>query len=151
MAIAEGRFRRIHNGVPHCAIVEATVIPTENETLIAIDCQGKGWERQGWLEDASPIGYDDWKAGAARGAEFALNIAQRTANVTINRITGMITDTNPSTVCGAAAHAVWNALSYMPDGHVVKTMDDIVFRGWKRSSDDIPTIEELCGVSRNSG
>ena len=36
-------------------------------------------------------------------------------------------------------------------GHVVKKMDDIVFRGWKRPSDDIPTIEELCGVSRNSG
>jgi hypothetical protein len=151
MTVAEGRFRRIHDGVPHCAIVEATVVPTAAETSITVECKGNGWERQGWLEDASAIGYEDWKAGATRGVQFALEIAQRTAKVTISRITGMITDTNPSTVCGAAAHAVWNALSYSPDDSVVVTMDEVVFRGWKRSPGDVPTIEELHGISKNSG
>jgi hypothetical protein len=78
MTVAEGRFRRIHDGVPHCAIVEATVVPTAAETSITVECKGNGWERQGWLEDASAIGYEDWKAGATRGVQFALEIAQRT-------------------------------------------------------------------------
>lgn len=91
MCTAEGRFRRIHDGVPHCAIVEVTVTLTEDESTVVTNCQGKGWECQGSLEDAPPTDYDDWKSGAVCGALFALLIAQRTANVTVNRITGMVT------------------------------------------------------------
>lgn len=145
MSIAEGKFRRIHKGIPHCAIVEAKVIPTATETSITMDCRGAGWQRQGCLEDAPLIGYDDWKAGAVRGSQFALDVAKQSAHVTILRITGMITDTNPSTVCGAAAHAVWKALAYAPDNKALNAMDEVVLRGWERPGNYVPTIEELNG------
>ena len=144
MTTAEGRFRTIHGGVPHCAIVEVRVTDS-SKSNIEVECNGKGWERQGSLEDASESGYTDWKMGARRGAEFALQIANSTSDVTIKRITGMITDTNPSTVCGATVFAVWNALEFVPDEKTVTTLESVVVLGWKRQNDDIPTMDELCG------
>ena len=97
------------------------------------------------MEDASETGYDDWKLGARRGAEYALHIANSTSDVKIIRITGLITDTNPSTVCVAAAFAVWKALDFVPDEQIVTTMESVVVLVWKRNNDDIPSMDELRG------
>lgn len=121
------------------------VVTPSSLTNISIDCSGKEWKRQGDLEDASEAGYDDWKQGARRGAEFALHVMGATANVTICRITGRIIDTNPSTVCAASAFAIWNALNYIPKEAVTKTMESVVSQGWKRPVNDVPSITELGG------
>lgn len=143
MPITEGRFRRVHGGFPHCGIVELSVEPSDSPTDISVQCSGAGWIRQGSLEDASADGYDDWKRGAVRGVEFALTVADQRAVVVIRRITGMITDTNPSIVAGAAALAIWDALEFTSDETVITTMESVVFRGWKRDNSDIPTVNEL--------
>ena len=145
MPITEGRFRRIHGGLPHCGIVELSVEPSDLPTNISVECSGTGWIRQGSLEDASADGYDDWKQGAVRGVEFALTVADQRADVVIRRITGMVTDTNASVTAGAAALAVWNAFEFSPDQTVIATMESVIFRGWKRDNSDIPTVNELLG------
>lgn len=145
MAVVEGRFRRIKNQLPHCAIVELDVDTDANNTSIADRCAGDGWVAQGYLEDASAGRYEDWKAGARVGVEFALQVSNVTANVVVRRITGMITDTNPSVVAAAAANAIWNAVGFSPPADVIALMESVVFQSWPRGHEYVPTVAEFQG------
>ncbi len=145
MAVVEGRFLRVSDQLPHCAIVELDVDTNAGGTHIADHCTGDGWVAQGYLENASAKGYDDWKAGARVGVEFALQVANVTANVVIRRITGMLTDTNPSIVAAAAANAIWDAVEFSPSSEAIACMESVVFQSWPRDHDYVPTVAELLG------
>ncbi|MDF1741196.1 MAG: hypothetical protein P1U86_18690 [Verrucomicrobiales bacterium] len=109
--LAEGKVAKVVTGFCHAAIVEVDVEPSPT-TEISTHCSGEGWIRQGSLEDATADGYTSWKDGAESGVRFALAHIGRTARVRIERVTGMITDTNATCCAVAAARAVWNGLGY---------------------------------------
>src|SRR5262249_14783579 len=94
---------------------------------------------QGYLEDVPARGYEIWKAGARAGVEFALAVAALPpARVTINRITGLTTDTNPTVVGVAAAFALWQAVGFSPSAEVVVRLEAAAFTSWQRDPDEIP-------------
>jgi hypothetical protein len=151
MHIVEGRFRRIHNGVPYCAIVELVVATDVSSTSVVDDCSGGGWRAQGYIEEVPADGYDDWKAGARKGAEFALSVASQSALVVIRRIAGLTTDTNPSIAAAAAADAVSRGLTFTPPSEIVAAMESVVFKSWDRDFDFVPTVSELAGRPSQDG
>ena len=94
---------------------------------------------QGYIEDVPAHGYDDWKQGAALGAEYALEVAGGKArSVVVSRIQGLTTDTNPTVVGAAAALGVWEAVGYQPTPEQTRQIERHVFSSWQRPFDALP-------------
>jgi hypothetical protein len=144
VSIAEGVIRRIHNKLPYVAAVTVQVEHHVPHSEIHARCTGLGWGgSQGTLDDVSARGYEDWKAAAIYGAQYALWIAAaRPCRITITRIVGRDgTDTNPTIVGAAAAYAVWKALTYQPSREISEWIEAIVFRSWQ-TPDALPNFDK---------
>lgn len=87
-------------------------LEAEGSTSIVFKTTGNGYSPQGCVVDASESGYEDWKTGARDGVMFALQYARKTAKVEVLRISGLLTDTNPTDVSIASAIAVFKILKY---------------------------------------
>ncbi|WP_404786364.1 hypothetical protein [Altericista sp. CCNU0014] len=76
--ISKERFARYKNGKPHFAECEVGIyFSSEVSTVVVVvDCNGRGFYSQGYIESVPANGYEDWKQGAKIGVEFALLTAQ---------------------------------------------------------------------------
>ena len=139
MSSGEARFARVRQGIPYFAEVALEVDLTGELAVTRCECAGGGFAAQGQLETVTPEGYDDWKAGARAGVDFAASIAALPpARVTIVRIAGLTTDTNPTVVGAAAACALWQAVGFSPPAHVIDRLEAAVFASWNLSGDSVP-------------
>ena len=139
MIESDGKFARVWSGLPHFAQVAIRI--EEGTGNISIACSGAGFTSQGRFEDAPVAGYEPWKAGAAAGVRYALGHAGRAdVDVTITRITGLSTDTNPTIVGAAAALATWNGLAFAPAPAEWARVESIVFGSWQRPQDEVPSF-----------
>lgn len=128
----EGCFLR-QNAQSYVARVTVIVTPAEENSVF--DSSDSEACRAKELTPAVP---EDWKLGAKAGTLFALSVAGADSfHVEITRIVGTYIDTNPTIVCGAAARAVWEALSFHPSDSVVKWYEREVLTSW-RHRDEIP-------------
>jgi hypothetical protein len=135
----EHRFARVHGGKTYFAQVAVAVEDGSGE--VAVMCSGHGFRSQGQMEEVPAVGYDDWKAGAIAGVRHALAQAGRLdVNVTISRIVGISTDTNPTIVGAAAARAVWGALGFEAGPVETARVDAIVFSSWQRAQEEPPSF-----------
>jgi hypothetical protein len=142
MSFGEARFARVRQGIPHFAEIALEVEPTSELGVTRCACAGRGFVAQGHLEEAPPEGYDDWKAGGRAGVDFALSVAALPpVRVTILRIAGLTTDTNPTIVGAAAAFALWQAVGFSPPAHVIERLEAAVFASWQRPHDLVPKFE----------
>lgn len=138
MLNAEAKIRRIRSGLLHFAEVALRLESPSSAPGIEFHCSGEGWIRQGRIEDAPSTGYDDWKAGARIGVEFALSVmSSPPTRVLIDRISGLVTDTNPTIVGGAAALAVWEALAFSPPPDTLERLEAVVFASWRQPPDTV--------------
>jgi hypothetical protein len=139
MIISQERFARYKNRKPYFAECEVTVEYPSATPDIVFDCNGYGFTGQGYIESVSEKGYDDWKAGAKVGVEFALLIAKAThCRAVITRIEGMATETNPTIIGFTAAIATWKALEFAPSEELIARLEDQVFESWSKSHDEVP-------------
>lgn len=117
MREAEGTFLRQKKGLGYAARVSLRVDPHTHHSSISVACYGRGWTAQGSVEEVPAKGYDPWKAGAVAGIRFALRAAAvEKGSVTVTRIVGMVSDTNPTIVGAAAIDGFWKALGYTRPG-----------------------------------
>jgi hypothetical protein len=108
---------------------------------IVFECSGKGFLGQGSIEDVPASGYEDWRAGARAGVSFALAaVGATTARVVVQRISGLSTDTNPTVVAVAAAHAVWNGLGVSPPSAASAQLERMMFSSGLRPADEVPSF-----------
>ncbi len=136
---AKAKLARIHGGLPHFAEVTLTLERSTGAPSIGFACSGRGFLGQGQLEEVPEVGYDAWKAGGRAGVELALSVAGLpSARVTITRIAGLSTDTNPTVVGAAAAHALWSAAGYSPSADVVGRLEAAVLASWRRPVHEVP-------------
>jgi hypothetical protein len=152
MPSAQAKFARIRDKLPHFAEVAVEVELSHPPSDVTFDCQGEGWLGQGYIDDVPASGggyYEGWKAGAREGAFFALRASEVTARVRVTRISGLLTDTNPSIVAMAAALAVWRALSLQePPSWAVERLESVVFGSWQQGPDFVP---DLSTTRQNGG
>lgn len=140
---AQGRFTRYKFSKPFFAIVTVTVEPA-TEPSIEVKCSGNFRPEdfmQGQIEDVAERGHNDWKAGGCAGVSYALRLAQAPpCRVTITKIEGLFTDTNPTIVGAAAAFAVWKALDYQPSQEEIQRLEEIVFSSWSLPDGAVPSF-----------
>jgi hypothetical protein len=142
MASGEARFARVHQGLSYFAEVALEVELTGERGATRCACTGSGFVAQGHLEEVPRDGYDGWKAGGRAGVDFAVSAAALPpARVTIVRIAGLTTDTNPTVVAAAAAFALWQVVGFSPPAHVIERLEAAVFTSWRRPPDQVPKFE----------
>jgi hypothetical protein len=139
MRNTEGRFCRVHQGLPYAARVTVRVSEDPTGPAIVLQCSSQPPFPRSDQEDTPAAGYDDWKEGAVVGARYALEVAGRTGcRVLIARIMGMTTDTNPTVVGAAAMDAVWQAIGHTPSAAQVRQVEQVVFGSWQQPYNAIP-------------
>jgi len=128
---AEGRFLRQYRGKGYAARVTIDMQPTTGPGIITVRCTGTPLFRQGAIEEVPAEGWDDWKAGAVTGVQYALTRAnQLNSQVVINRILGTFTDTHPSIIALAAAYAVWRTLGWTPTPEDTQYLESVALAGF---------------------
>ena len=136
---SEGRFLRQTRRGGYAARVSLVIETYSPNPQIEFNCTGEGWTAQGNIEEVPAEGYDDWKGGAVAGIRHAMRQAGRTdCSVSVTRILGMATDTNPSIVAAAAAFAVWDAIEYQPSASQVEFLQETALTSWDKPHDLIP-------------
>ena len=136
--LVEGRFARYKIDKPYAAVVEVELNSTAEGPFVVVQTDGEGWTGQGAIESVPRIGYDNWKAGAVAGAQYALQACGNpTYAVVIRSIRGMQTDTNPTVVAAAAINAVWKALAFQPSDAVIACIEQKVFSSWSMPRDAV--------------
>lgn len=122
------------------AIVTLRLTEASEELGVTIRCTAPPTiASQGYFEDVPAKGYDDWKQGAALGAEYALEVAGEEArSIVVSRIVGLTTETNPTVVGAAAALGVWEAVGYQPTPEQIQQIERNVFGSWQRPFDALP-------------
>ncbi len=139
MLVGQAKLARIHGGRPHFAEVALTLEVSTGATAIDFACTGRGFLGQGHVEEVPDLGYDDWKAGARAGVAHALSVAELpSARVTITRLAGLSTDTNPTVVGAAAAYALWSAAQFAPPADVVERLEAAVLASGQRPWQEVP-------------
>lgn len=143
MIQSDGRFLRVLLGRCFAARVTVQREPGVTESYIRLACSGAGWVAQGYAEEVPAEGYDDWKAGAVAGAEYALRLAGIPCGVVVQKIVGLTTDTTPAAVGAATAYAIWQGLGWQPPETVIQQMERVV----SSNKDDVPDFAVLVGES----
>lgn len=142
MSSGEARFARVHLGLLYLAEVALEVELAGEPRATRCASAGSGFVGQGHLEEVPSEGYDHWKAGGRAGVDFAVSVAALSeARVTIVRIAGLTTDTNPTVVGAAAALALWQAIGFSPPAHVIARLEAAVFASWQRPPGQVPKFE----------
>jgi hypothetical protein len=138
--LSEGRYIRQTKGKGYAAIVEICVNLAAPAQSITVACHGpKPQESQGKLFDVPAEGFESWKQGARAGVGYALATAGHPSiAVTVTRIQGHHTDTNPTIVGTAAIHAVWKALKIEPTDEKGAHVNEMALGSWDRPLDAFP-------------
>ena len=130
------KFARVCKGISYFAEVELTTEPETNEFSVGFDCVGDGFHSQGYIEEAPKIGYDDWKAGAKTGVEYAAKAAGITkCLVKVTAIRGLTSDTNPIIIAGASAFAFWQAVGFDAGLDLKSQIESKILDSWKCGKD----------------
>jgi hypothetical protein len=102
---------------------------------------GRGFVSQGYIEEVPEKGYDDWKQGALAGIAYALATSvDHPCQVTVTKIEGLSSDTNPTIVGGAAIQALWFAVEYAPSQEQMEHVDRLVFQSFSHPADHLPAF-----------
>jgi hypothetical protein len=136
---SEGKIACIRNKLLYFAVVHLEIRFPAEETSILMACHGRGFVSQGYIEEVPEKGYDDWKQGALAGIAYALaTCVDRPCQVTVTKIEGLSSDTNPTIVGDAAIQALWSAMQYTPSREQMERVDQLVFQSFSHPVDYLP-------------
>lgn len=140
--IIKQKFNKIKNGISYFAEVHLMVDLEACNKIIKIQCAGQGFSTQGSIEEVPKIGYAAWKQGAILGIKYACQKANLlNYNITIMKIRGLSTDTNPTIVGMASILAIWQTVNFIPTTDTINTLEEQVFASWDKEFSVLPDFD----------
>jgi hypothetical protein len=138
--LSEGRYFRQTKGKGYAARVEVCVNLAAPAQAIALACHGpKPSGSQGEMIEVPAEGFEPWKQGAVAGVAYALATAGHPSiAVTVTRIQGLFTYTNPTIIGAAAIDAVRKALKIEPKDEEGAHVSERVLGSWDRPINAVP-------------
>jgi len=154
MALIKSEYKvaKIQQGNPYLGEVHLTIELTTNESLeIVENYQGNGFVSQGYEEVIAEKGEHTWKKGVLSGITYAYNklIGNQGLKVTITRVSGLITDTNPTILGFAASRAILTKLEHTECKQDLAILENLVLNSWNDDFEAIPDFENECKNSWN--
>ncbi|OQP44637.1 hypothetical protein A4H97_09735 [Niastella yeongjuensis] len=127
------KWTKIKNGIGYVAIVNIEVFPNlEGTNEINEHYNGIGFTSQGYIEEVSAKGYDDWKAGARSGLKYGFSLVDRYSTVQINKIEGLTSDTNPTIVGYTILRAFLDSINHELDNDQIRKLEEFVLCSWTK-------------------
>ena len=92
----EYQFLKVKNGKYYFAFINLEIEISDFKNEIIENFSGNGYSNHSI--DVGENGADNWKLGLRRGLEFALSLSDNFYKITVNKLEGKITDTNPTII-----------------------------------------------------
>jgi len=137
----------IKNGKPFLGevILKIELIPNSDKHEVIEKYNGKGFQSQGYAESIPQKGYNSWKKGVKIGIEYALRIINdyRKFKVTILKVNGLTTDTNPIILAYVSSRAILKEFEKKESEADLKKIEEIVFNSWNYEYDSQIDFDKL--------
>ncbi|WP_264558954.1 hypothetical protein [Flavobacterium sp. N2270] len=139
------RLLKVKNGKPFFAIINLEIMKNENQNEIIEEYCGKGWTKQGDIENIPLKGYENWKKAVRNGLEFAFSKSNEKWKVKIKKVEGRIaTDTNPTIVGFATILAFCEQTKLKLDFDLKNEIENFTLKSWENKNDErIPNFINL--------
>jgi len=128
------KWVKINNGIGYAAIV--TIIVSQNsdgKNVIIEHYKGyEGFVMQGYIAEVAAKGYDSWKMGVKAGLDYGFSLVKNNYTVTIKKIEGMHTSTNPTVVAYTILRAFLDKVGYHLNVDIINTLEEFVLRSWEK-------------------
>lgn len=82
--------------------------------------------------------FDDWLEGARIGVKYGLTKSNKDYHITIEKIEGLSTDTNPLIISVATITGIWDFLNYLPTDEEREKIEKWAFDSWTIFKDNYP-------------
>jgi hypothetical protein len=127
------KWTKITNGMGNVAIVNIDVISNSlNQNEIITNYSGEGFTTQGSIEEVPNEGYNYWKLAAKLGLEYAFSLTKSYWIVTINKIEGVHTGTNPAIVGYTVLRAFFAKINQELDPQKTETLENFILSSWTK-------------------
>ncbi len=127
------KWTKIENGIGYAAIVNIDAISNSlNQNIVVTNYSGKGFTGQGSIEEVPNDGYNSWKLAAKLGLEYAFSLTQQHWIVTINKIEGNHTATNPAVIGYTILRAFFSKINIELDSQKIETLERFVLSSWTK-------------------
>ena len=138
------KFNKVKNSIGYFAEVHLDINLKVVGKLIEIQCDGQGFSAQDYMEEVTSLGYNNWKQGAVLGIEYACQKANcLNYHITIKKIIGLSTDTNPTIVGITAILAVWQAINFVVTSETITKIEEYVFTSWNMADNALPYFKAV--------
>lgn len=128
------KWAKFKNGLSSIAIITLEVEQNSSaKNQIIENYSGQGFSNQGHIEEVPENGYDSWKTGARKGLEYAFSLIDTYWIVTINKIEGLSTDTNPTIVGYTVLRAFFDKIDHQLSEKRIEILEDFVLSSWAKS------------------
>ena len=138
----EYQFLKVKNGKYYFAFINLEIEISDFKNEIIENFSGDGYSNHSI--DVGENGADNWKLGMRRGLEFALSLSDNFYKITVNKLEGKITDTNP-TITGFTGILAFCKLSNNNlSEELLMQLESFVYSSWdEKNFEKIPNFKNL--------
>ena len=138
----EYQFLKVKNGKFYFAFINMEIEISDFKNEIIENFSGDGYSNHSI--DVGENGADNWKLGLRRGLEFALSLSDNFYKITVNKLEGKITDTNPTIIGFTGILAFCKQSNNNLSEQLLMQLESFVYSSWDdKNFEKIPNFKNL--------
>jgi len=138
----EYQFLKVKNGKYYFAFINLEIEISDFKNEIIENFSGVGYSNHSI--DVGENGADNWKLGLRRGLEFALSLSDNFYKITVNKLEGKITDTNPTIIGFTGILAFCKQSNNNLSEQLLMQLESFVYSSWDdKNFEKIPNFKNL--------
>jgi len=138
----EYQFLKVKNGKFYFAFINLEIEISDFKNEIIENFSGVGYSNHSI--DVGENGADNWKLGLRRGLEFALSLSDNFYKITVNKLEGKITDTNPTIIGFTGILAFCKQSNNNLSEQLLMQLESFVYSSWDdKNFEKIPNFKNL--------
>ena len=138
----EYQFLKVKNGKFYFAFIYLEIEISDFRNEIIENFSGVGYSNHSI--DVGENGADNWKLGLRQGLEFALSLSDNFYKITVNKLEGKITDTNPTIIGFTGILAFCKQSNNNLSEELLMKLESFVYSSWdEKNFEKIPNFKNL--------
>jgi len=138
----EYQFLKVKNGKFYFAFINMEIEISDFKNEIIENFSGDGYSNHSI--DVGENGADNWKLGLRRGLEFALSLSDKFYKISVNKLEGKVTDTNPTIIGFTGILAFCKQSNNNLSEELLMQLESFVYSSWdEKNFEKIPNFKNL--------
>jgi len=136
------KFLKVNKGKYYFAVINLKIERSEFSNEIIESFSGDGYSNHSI--DVGEKGFEIWKSGLKRGLEYALSLTDKFYKITVTKIEGKITDTNPTIIAFSGILDFCNQTNISLDRNLLEQFENFVYCSWDENNfEKLPSFINL--------